>query len=142
MNDFDILGAASSGMQAQRAAMDVQARNVALAQTGDARHPAYGLVPDFAAVLSASNAPGDGAEIPDVAAFEAQFSDPQSSDLGDASNAGAAVAFTGAHPSSVPIDSISEMINVLDSQRAYESNASVFDIGKRLAERTIEMGRL
>jgi hypothetical protein len=51
MTDFDILGAASSGMQAQRAAMDVQARNVALAQTGDARHPAYGLVPDVAAVL-------------------------------------------------------------------------------------------
>jgi flagellar basal body rod protein FlgC len=33
------------------------------------------------------------------------------------------------------------MINVLDSQRAYEANASVFDIGKRLSERTIEMGR-
>jgi hypothetical protein len=41
MTDFDILGAASSGMQAQRAAMDIQARNVAHAQTGDARHPAY-----------------------------------------------------------------------------------------------------
>jgi flagellar basal body rod protein FlgC len=138
MNDFDILGAASSGMQAQRAAMDVQARNVALAQTGDARHPAYGLVPDFAAVLSAaSGPPGDGGEIADVAALEAQFSEPA-----DTSNAGAAVAFTGAPPSKVPIDSITEMINVLDSQRAYESNASVFDIGKRLAERTIEMGRL
>jgi flagellar basal-body rod protein FlgC len=137
MTDFEILGAASSGMQAQRAAMDVQARNVALAQTGDPRHPAYGLVPDFAAVLSTSNAPGGGAEIADVAALEAQFSEP-----GDASSAGAAVAFTGAHPSSVPIDSITEMINVLDSQRAYEANASVFDIGKRLSERTIEMGRL
>ena len=40
------------------------------------------------------------------------------------------------------MNSISEMINVLDSQRAYEANASVFDIGKRLSERTIDMGRL
>jgi flagellar basal body rod protein FlgC len=34
------------------------------------------------------------------------------------------------------------MVAVLDAQRAYEGDASVFDIGKRLAERTIEMGRL
>jgi flagellar basal-body rod protein FlgC len=137
MTDFDILGAASSGMQAQRAAMDIQARNVALAQTGDARHPAHGLVPDFATVLSASGGPGDGDEIADVAALESQLSDSA-----DESNAGAAVTFTGAHASSAPIDSITEMINVLDSQRAYEANASVFDIGKRLSERTIDMGRL
>jgi flagellar basal body rod protein FlgC len=34
------------------------------------------------------------------------------------------------------------MVAVLDAQRAYEANASVFDLGKRLAERTIDMGRL
>ena len=34
-----------------------------------------------------------------------------------------------------------EMIAVLEAQRAYEANASVFDVGKRLAERTIDVGR-
>jgi len=34
------------------------------------------------------------------------------------------------------------MVAVLNATRAYEANASVFDIGKRLAERTIEMGKL
>ncbi|MGD0472424.1 MAG: flagellar basal body rod C-terminal domain-containing protein [Candidatus Velthaea sp.] len=136
MTDFAILGAASSGMQAQRAAMDIAARNVALAQTGDARHPAHGLVPDFATVLSASSAP-EGPEDADVTALEAQLSDS-----GDDANAGAVVAISGAHVGSAPLDSITEMINVLDSQRAYEANASIFDIGKRLSERTIDMGRL
>ena len=34
------------------------------------------------------------------------------------------------------------MINVMDAQRAYEADASVFDVGKRLFERTIDMGRI
>jgi flagellar basal body rod protein FlgC len=34
------------------------------------------------------------------------------------------------------------MVAVLDAQRAYEANASIFDVGKRLAERTIDVGRL
>jgi flagellar basal body rod protein FlgC len=33
------------------------------------------------------------------------------------------------------------MIAVLEAQRAYEANASVFDVGKRLAERTLDVGR-
>ena len=36
---------------------------------------------------------------------------------------------------------MTEMVRVLDAQRAYEANASVFDLAKRLAERTIEAGR-
>jgi flagellar basal body rod protein FlgC len=34
------------------------------------------------------------------------------------------------------------MVAILDAQRAYEMNASVFEAGKRLAERTIDVGRL
>jgi flagellar hook protein FlgE len=137
MNDFAILGAASSGMQAQRLAMDVEARNVALAQTGDPHHPVHGLVPDFANVLASSGVTGDSDE-PDFA-NDANFNGDDSA--GDGAS-GAAVTFAGAHASAAPIDSISEMINVLDSQRAYEADASIFDIGKRLAERTIDMGRI
>lgn len=39
-------------------------------------------------------------------------------------------------------DPLTEMIGVLDAQRAYEMDASIFDEGKRLAERTIDLGRL
>jgi hypothetical protein len=37
---------------------------------------------------------------------------------------------------------LAEMVSVLNASRAYEANASVFEIGKHLAERTIDMGRL
>jgi flagellar basal-body rod protein FlgC len=131
VNDFDILGAAASGMQAQRAAMDIDARNVALAQTGDVRHPAHGLIPQFSTALSSQ--PGDAD--PGIGAIEAQMGDASPED------AGGVVAFTGVRTSTAPIDSISEMISVLDAQRAYEADASVFDAGKRLFQRTIDMGR-
>jgi flagellar basal body rod protein FlgC len=53
---------------------------------------------------------------------------------------GPRVLGTRAIPASA--DALTEMIGVLDAQRAYEMDASVFDIGKRLAERTIDIGRL
>lgn len=55
----------------------------------------------------------------------------------------AQIAFAGSHVqrgSSVEV--ITEMVAVLNASRAYEANASIFDIGKRLAERTIEMGNV
>jgi hypothetical protein len=52
------------------------------------------------------------------------------------------VRYLGATPErGVDVDAVTEMVAVLDAQRAYEANASVFDIGKRLSERTIDMGR-
>ncbi|MBV8074710.1 MAG: hypothetical protein JO140_04700 [Candidatus Eremiobacteraeota bacterium] len=39
-------------------------------------------------------------------------------------------------------DSLTEMIRMLDAQRAYEASASIFDLGKRIAERTLDVGRL
>jgi len=40
------------------------------------------------------------------------------------------------------VSTIEAMMQILTAQRAYEANASVFDLGKRLAERTIDVGRL
>jgi flagellar basal body rod protein FlgC len=34
------------------------------------------------------------------------------------------------------------MISVMIASRAYESDVSLFDVGKTLAEKTIELGRL
>src|ERR1700722_18667270 len=46
-NEFDILGYAASGMEAQRGALDVAARNIALAQTGDPNRPMKAYAPVF-----------------------------------------------------------------------------------------------
>jgi flagellar basal body rod protein FlgC len=38
-------------------------------------------------------------------------------------------------------DALTELIAVLDAQRAYEADASIFDTGKRLVERTLDIER-
>jgi flagellar basal body rod protein FlgC len=38
-------------------------------------------------------------------------------------------------------DALTELIATLEAQRAYEADASIFDIGKRLAERTLDIER-
>ncbi|MBV8151552.1 MAG: flagellar basal body rod protein FlgC, partial [Candidatus Eremiobacteraeota bacterium] len=43
---------------------------------------------------------------------------------------------------SEPVDALTEMVSMLDAQRAYEANASIFDVGKRIAERTLDLERL
>jgi flagellar basal body rod protein FlgC len=40
-----------------------------------------------------------------------------------------------------PVDALTEMISMLDTQRKYEANASIFDVGKRIAERAIDLDR-
>lgn len=110
MDGFGLLRTAAEGMQAQRAALDVEARNVAAAEAAGPKGSYERLVPRFH-LASAS--------------------------------AGAAIVYDGAQvQSGSSADVLTEMVAVLNASRAYEANASVFDIGKRLAERTIEMGKL
>jgi len=45
------------------------------------------------------------------------------------------------HESSEPADALTEMVSMLDAQRAYEASASIFDVGKRIAERAIDLDR-
>jgi flagellar basal body rod protein FlgC len=118
MTDFALLDVAARGMQAQRALLDVDARNVAAAQAATPGHPYQRLVarlveaPDADALDDA--APGDGAANDDPIAITSE-------------------AGTG--------DALTELIATLDAQRAYEADASIFDIGKRLAERTLDIER-
>jgi flagellar basal body rod protein FlgC len=106
----DLLASAASGMDAQRAALDVAARNVAAAEASGPNGSYARLVPQFALVQD-----GDGA----------------------------AVQFTGTRQErGTNVDILTEMIAVMNASRAYESDASLFDVGKTLAEKTIEMGRL
>jgi flagellar basal-body rod protein FlgC len=135
MAEFDILRSSAAGMDAERAALDLAARNVAAAQATPDHAAFERLVPQFA--LSPSAEDDDGMEPPE--------------DLGD----GPGVQGDDDAPESLPVryvgsvlqrgvdvDAVTEMVAVLDAQRAYEANASVFDIGKRLSERTIDMGHM
>jgi flagellar basal body rod protein FlgC len=144
VNDFDILTTAAGGMEAQRGALDVAARNVALAQTADPTHPVRRLAPSFAV-----GTPPDAA---DGAAFAAlvRSADADGGDDGDGPSPAFAdgpddsppvVRFAGAVPGAGNVDSLTEMVGALDAQRAYESNASIFELGKRIAERTIDIGK-
>jgi len=110
VSDVDLLSTAASAMDAQRASLDVFARNVAAAE-------AAGRDGHFARMM------------------------PQLSLI--AGDDGTTVTFTGAREepgSSVEI--VTEMIAVMNASRAYEADASLFDVGKTLAQRTIDMGRL
>src|SRR5579883_1123171 len=48
---------------------------------------------------------------------------------------------TQVHESSEPVDALTEMVSMLDAQRSYEASASIFDVGKRIAERAIDLDR-
>ena len=107
----DLLAVAAGGMDAQRAALDVAARNVAAAEAAGPNGNYARQVPLFQII-------GDD-------------DDTES------------VAFTGTRQErGVNVDILTEMVAVMNASRAYESDASIFDVGKTLAEKTIDMGRL
>jgi flagellar basal body rod protein FlgC len=105
VSDVDLLDVAARGMAAQRALLDIDARNVAAAQPATPGHPYERLVARLI------DAPAEG-----------------ESPIAVTSEPG-----TG--------DALTELIATLDAQRAYEADASIFDIGKRLAERTLDIER-
>jgi flagellar basal body rod protein FlgC len=107
---IDLLATAASGMDAQRAALDVCARNMAAAQAAGPNGDYARLIPQFSVVED-----GDGST----------------------------VSFTGARTEpGKNVDTIAEMIAVMNASRSYEADASLFDVGKTLDERAIDMGRL
>jgi flagellar basal body rod protein FlgC len=123
MAEFDLLSIAADGMNVQRTVLDVAARNVAAAQASTPDHPYPRLVARFASAVPDDEQ--DGLAEPDA---------------GEGENT-AASRFLGTARAGESADALTEMIAVLDAQRAFEANASVFDIGKRLAERTLDVGR-
>lgn len=106
-----LLDAAAGAMDAQRAALDVAARNVAAAEAAGPNGAYARAVPEFALLTN---------------------------DDGEAR-----VVFTGSHEQpGTSVDVLTEMIAVMNASRAYEADASLFDVGKTLAEKTIDLGRL
>jgi len=105
----DLFSIAANGMDVQRAALDVAAKNVAAAEAAGPKGSYPRLVPRFEV-----NDRGGAREI---------------------TFAGVATQ-RGSH-----VDILTEMVSVLNASRAFEANASVFDLAKRLAERTIDVER-
>jgi flagellar basal body rod protein FlgC len=106
---IDLLDAAASGMDAQRAALDIAARNVAAAEAAGPNGAYARMIPEFSLIDSEGDA---------------------------------RVEFTGTTTEpGTNVDILSEMVAVMNASRAYESDASIFDVGKTLAEKTIELER-
>jgi flagellar basal-body rod protein FlgC len=145
MTEFDVLRTAADGMDAQRASLEVAARNVAAAEANP--DGSFGrLVPQFVFADPAADdgepalPSGVGDAFPGDPASDAVDADAGSDSDDDASHV---IRFAGTQQQrGVDVDAVTEMVAVLDAQRAYEANASVFDAGKQLMERTIDMGRL
>ena len=78
--------------------------------------------------------PGPGIRTPDGERFLAGIAGTRVRQ-----NGCAAAAYSALYAN---VDVITEMIAVMNASRAYESDASLFDVGKTLEERTIDMGRL
>jgi flagellar basal body rod protein FlgC len=111
MEALGLLKTAASGMDVQRAVLDVEARNVAAAEAAGPRGSYERLIPDFRVVENGEGPPE--------------------------------ISVTGSHVQrGSSVDMLAEMVAVLNASRAFEANASVFDIGKQLAQRTIDMGRV
>ncbi|MBC5811052.1 MAG: hypothetical protein GIW95_09430 [Candidatus Eremiobacteraeota bacterium] len=129
-SEFSVLAVAAAGMEAQRAALDVAARNVAAAEATDGRFER--LVPRFSVTPDESESFAGDDALP--------FAEDGEIEEGPATPG--TVRFLGtANEPGVEPNAIAEMVAVLNAQRAYEANATVFDLGKRLAERTIDVGR-
>jgi flagellar basal-body rod protein FlgC len=142
MSEFDLLSLAADGMSVQRTMLDVAARNVAAAQASTPQHSYPRLVARFAGTQGTTLPDG----IPEPGEDFGGWDDVGTGEGGDGVDAagadgGGRTRFVGTARSGESADALTEMIAVLDAQRAYEANASIFDIGKRLAERTLTVGQ-
>lgn len=119
MTEFGLLDGAARAMAAQRSVLDVAARNVAAAEASTPGQPYERLVARY---------------VDDVDDVEDDARDDLADDEPDDR-----VTITRERGNG---DALTELIAVLDAERAYEANASVFDTGKRLAERTLDIERM
>lgn len=141
---------AAAGMDAQKSALDVLARNVAITETASPDHPVHALEPQFA-VAGEDDGDGNGDDAQFSAALASSsggapspFGVDGESDDGAGTQLPGQVSFAGARLGKAAVtgvDAVSEMVAVLGAQRAYEANASVFDTGKRLVEKTLDVER-
>jgi flagellar basal-body rod protein FlgC len=146
---FTSLDIAASGMTAQRLRMDIIADNIANANT--TRTPRGGPFRRHLAVFAARTPPPAGLGLPPGAGWESgpmPFTGVRVIGIGE-DNSPFNMVYDPGHPDadaegyvSYPnINPIVEMVDLIESNRAYEANLSVFEVTKQLLMRTLTMGR-
>jgi len=107
-----LLDSAAAAMDAQRAALDIAARNVAAAEAAGPDGNYARMIPEFRVVENDDD------------------DEPRVTFVGSRTQTG------------TNVDILTEMIAVMNASRAYESDAALFDAGKTLAERTLDLERI
>ena len=131
MTEFDLIRTAASAMAAERSALDVYARNVAAAGAQTADGAFVRLIPRLELDERGDLLFAGARRTAEPAQYRYDPRNPF------AERSGVHRGFVAVSP----LDVLGEMVAALDAGRAYESGAALFDLGKRLAERTIELER-
>ena len=135
MGMFDALEISGSGLTAQRLRMDVTAENLANAQSTNYRRKdvvlqqAQGSGGSFGAALDA--AAGAGVEVAGVV----QYSSPGKR-VYDPGNPAADAKGYVTMPN---VDSVTEMVDLIGSSRAYEANVTAMQTAKTMFSRTLDI---
>jgi flagellar basal-body rod protein FlgC len=144
---FDAIDIAASGMTAERLRMDVTAENLANAQTtrtpggGPYRRQTVVLQQaggDFAGQLAGAVGAGSGAE---PAGVEAVGIVPDDSPLRRVYDPGHPDADAQGYVTMPNVNPVTEMVELIDSSRAYQANVTAMQTAKTAFTKTIELLR-
>jgi flagellar basal-body rod protein FlgC len=143
MGLFDALGISSSGLTAQRMRMDVTAENLANAQSVGYRRkdvvvrevaPQGGFGATLAGVMGSGSSPaGSGVEVSQIT------TDPSAGKrVYDPGNPAADKQGYVRMPN---VNPVTEMVDLIDASRAYESNVTAMQSAKQMFTKTLDLLR-
>jgi flagellar basal-body rod protein FlgC len=143
MGLFDALGISSSGLTAQRMRMDVTAENLANAQSVGYRRkdvvvrevaPQGGFGATLAGVMGSGSSPaGSGVEVSQITTDQSagrRVYDP-----------GNPAADRQGYVRMPNVNPVTEMVDLIDSSRAYESNVTAMQSAKQMFTKTLDLLR-
>jgi flagellar basal-body rod protein FlgC len=135
MGMFDALEISGSGLTAQRLRMDVTAENLANAQSTNYRRKdvvlqqAQGAGGSFCAALDSASSQGvEVAGVVQDASPGRRVYDP-----------GNPAADAQGYVTMPNVDSVTEMVNLIDSSRSYEANVTAMQTAKTMFSRTLDI---
>jgi len=135
MGMFDALEISGSGLTAQRLRMDVTAENLANAQSTNYRRKdvvlqqAQGARGSFGAALDSASSQGvEVAGVVQDASPGRRVYDP-----------GNPAADAQGYVTMPNVDSVTEMVNLIDSSRSYEANVTAMQTAKTMFSRTLDI---
>jgi flagellar basal-body rod protein FlgC len=138
---FKSMSISGSALAAERLRMDVTAGNLANANTPGYKRREVVLAPSFSEQLATARggASGTGGQVPDgvraAAIVEDTAPDRQ---VYDPTNPAADAAGYVAMPN---VDTVTEMVDLISAQRAYEANVTAMQTAKQLYAKTLDLLR-